>query len=255
MVRVYSWNVNGMRAIVKSGFLTWLAQERPDLVCIQETKAKSEDLDPAVRDPKGYASVWQPAERPGYSGVAVYYKKNREPLDIQPMGVKDFDCEGRVQVITLEELTVVNAYFPNSQPERARLDYKLAFCTGVRKLCNRLRRKGKHVALCGDYNIAHKEIDLARPAANVNNPGFYPEERAAMDTLLRAGYVDTFRHFTKEPGHYTWWSYRTNARARNIGWRLDYFCVDKPFLPRIARAEIHSEVMGSDHCPVSITVR
>jgi len=157
-------------------------------------------------------------------------------------------------VLEFEPFTLINAYFPNSQPERARLDYKLAFCDAIIEFCNRLRREGKHVILSGDYNIAHTEIDLARPKENQDNPGFLPEERAAMTRFLGAGYVDTFRHFIKGPGHYTWWSYRGGARKRNVGWRLDYHCVNKEFMPRVKKSTILADVMGSDHCPVAITI-
>lgn len=253
MVSVYSWNVNGIRAACRKGFLAWLKKEQPDILCVQESKARPSQLDPSILSPDGYRSVWQPAERKGYSGVATYFRK--EPLSVDVLGVDEFDAEGRVQIMEFNGFTVINAYFPNSQPERARLDYKLAFCDAMRERCIKLRHAGKHVILCGDYNIAHQEIDLARPKENEDNPGYYPEERAAMGRFIKAGFVDTFRHFTKEPGHYTWWSYRARARENNIGWRIDYHCVNKEFLSRVRSSAVHPDIMGSDHCPLSVTIK
>lgn len=255
MYRLYSWNINGVRAANRKGFPGWLLKEQPDVLCLQETKAAREDLPLALTEPDGYGSVWYSAAKRGYSGTGVYYRRDREPLDIRPMGARPFDREGRVQAIEFPEFTLINAYYPNSQPERRRLDYKLRFCTAMLRLCNRLRRQGRHVVVCGDLNIAHKDIDLARPKQNRDNPGFYPEECARLDRYEKAGYRDTFRHFNKSPGHYTWWSYRANAREKNIGWRLDYHWVNEEFLERVASSTIHADVMGSDHCPVSIEVR
>lgn len=251
--RLISWNVNGMRSVLKKGFIEWLASSGADVVCVQESRALPEDIAPECLKPKGYTSIWNPAEKKGYSGVAAYVKK--EPLSVGVLGKKEFDGEGRVQTLEYKDYTIVNTYFPNSQPERRRLDYKLAFCSAVLRLCNRLVKSGTNVVLCGDYNIAHTEIDLARPKQNEDNPGYLPEEREAMTRFLKAGYVDTFRHFCPDSDHYTWWSYRGGARAKNVGWRLDYHCVNKDFIGRVKRAEILSEVLGSDHCPVAITLR
>lgn len=250
---ILSWNVNGMRSVLRKGFLEWLEKAEPDIVCLQETRVYPDDLTEEQRTPNGYVSMWMPAQKKGYSGVGFYAK--REPVSVSPLGKKAFDAEGRVQLIEYKNFTIVNAYFPNSQPERRRLDYKLKFVSAVKRACNKLVREGRNVIICGDYNIAHREIDLARPKQNVNNPGFLPEEREAMTKFLKAGYVDTFRQFCDEPGHYSWWSYRANARAKNVGWRIDYHCVNQDFLPRVKRATIHSEVTGSDHCPVGIVVR
>ncbi len=254
MKRLISWNVNGIRAAGRNGFLEWLDREKPDVVCVQEIKANPEDVPQELREPKGYASVWQPAKKKGYSGVATYFRVKSEPLAVATMGIGEFDDEGRVQLVEYKDFTVVNAYYPNAQAERARLEYKLGFCKAMLKLCNKLRKAGTNLVICGDYNIAHKEIDLARPKDNRNSPGFYPEECACMDEFVQAGYVDTFRHFTPDPGHYTWWSYRSRAREKNIGWRIDYHCVNAEFLPKVKSAHIHADIMGSDHCPVSITV-
>ncbi|MCC6155460.1 MAG: exodeoxyribonuclease III [Candidatus Hydrogenedentes bacterium] len=255
MTTLVSWNVNGVRAAGRNGFLQWLDAMQPDIVCLQETKAHEGDLDATLRQPKGYSSVWQSAVKKGYSGTATYFKSKHTPISVKAMGVDEFDNEGRVQMVEFKEFTLINAYYPNAQAERARIEYKLRFNDAMLKLCNKLRKAGKNVIVCGDFNVAHKEIDLARPKDNKNSPGFYPEECASMDTFINAGYVDTFRHFTPEPGHYTWWSLRSGARARNIGWRIDYHCVNKEFIDRVKMSQIHCDVHGSDHCPVSITVK
>ena len=253
---LYSWNVNGMRAAVRNGFPEWFDHMQPDVLCIQETRCRADDLPPAVRSPRGYGSVWHSAERSGYSGVAAFFKSSMAPLNVQPLGIEEFDIEGRVQVLEFPTYYLINAYFPNSRPERERLGYKLAFNDAVRTLSHRLCRTGKHVIVCGDFNVAHTRIDLARPDENQDNPGFYPEERAGMDRFLRSGFVDVFRRFHPgEPGHYTWWSYRNRARERNIGWRLDYHCVNEAFMPRVKHARILTEVDGADHCPIALALR
>ena len=253
MTRIVSWNVNGVRAAVRYGFLTWLEQARPDVLCIQETRVTPAELDKALLEPAGYMTYWQPAQRKGYSGVATFCKK--PPKSVTPSGIEAFDAEGRIQILEYDAFTLINAYFPNSQPERARIDYKLAFCDSMLLVCTKLRQAGKNVILSGDYNIAHTEIDLARPKENEENPGYLPEERDAMTKFLGEGFVDTFRHFTADPGHYTWWSYRGRARENNVGWRLDYHCVNKEFLPRVKASVILADVTGSDHCPVELTMK
>ena len=254
-MRIISWNVNGIRAVTRNGFLEWLHHEKPDILCVQETKAQTGDLGPEILSPRGYQTAWQSAEKKGYAGVATFFRKSLKINEVRILGVKEFDREGRVQVIDLPGFILLNAYYPNSQPERRRLDYKRAFNRAIRNCCNKLRRQGRRVMVCGDFNVAHKEIDLARPKENRDNPGFYPEECADMDAFTRAGYVDVFRHFhPDEPGHYTWWSYRGGARDRNVGWRLDYHCVDKAFLPHIQSASILREIRGSDHCPILLTL-
>ena len=252
MIKAISWNVNGIRSVLKKGFLTWFNATKPDILCLQETRALQENVRNELELFYGYKTYWHPAKKKGYSGVCTFTRK--EPLSVRTIEIDEIDDEGRVQALEYKDFFMVNAYFPNSQAERARIGYKLSFCSAITKFCNSLRDSGKHVILCGDYNIAHEEIDLARPKQNVDNPGFLPEERDAMTEFLSAGYVDTFRHFNKEPGNYTWWSYRFKARTKNIGWRIDYHCVNKEFLPRIEKSEILSDVMGSDHCPTSLTI-
>lgn len=257
-MRIISWNVNGIRAVEKRGFVEWVAAEAPDILCLNETKADPGQLSPELINPvageKPYRSFWASAKKKGYSGVAIYSRK--EPLDVRGMGVADFDDEGRTLIADYDAFTLIAAYFPNSQDGGARLDYKLAFCDEMLRLCNSLVQAGRHFVLCGDYNIAHTPIDLARPKENENNPGYLPEERAWMDAFTAAGHVDTFRHFHPgEAGQYTWWSYRTKARERNIGWRLDYHCVDSAFLSKVKASLIHAGVAGSDHCPVELVLK
>ncbi|MBW7865325.1 MAG: exodeoxyribonuclease III [Candidatus Hydrogenedentes bacterium] len=252
MTTILSWNVNGLRAALKNGFMEWFGGARPDVLCIQESRVLPEELDMEVLGAFGYHSYWNPAQKKGYSGTAVFSKE--APLSLGTMGVPEFDDEGRLQVIEYPEFTVLNGYWPNSQSERARLPYKLAWCDAVTQFANGLVKKNKNVVLCGDFNIAHTEIDLARPKDNENNAGYYIEEREAMAKFLGNGYVDTFRHLNPEKIQYSWWSYRTNARARNIGWRIDYHCVNKSFAPRVKAAWICDDVKGSDHCPVGVEI-
>lgn len=245
---IVSWNVNGIRAAEKKGLLEYMMKEAADIVCLQETKAKPEQLSEELIAPDGYTSYFSSAVKGGYSGVAVYTK--HEPLSVERFGIAEYDDEGRALVIEYPDFVLINGYFPNSQSEGARLDYKLGYCDAVLNLCESLVKGGKDVVVCGDYNIAHKPIDLARPKENEGNPGYLPEERAWMSTYLEAGYTDTFRMFNQEGGNYTWWSYRTRGRERNVGWRLDYFCVNEALSDRVESSEIRSGVMGSDHCPV-----
>jgi exodeoxyribonuclease III len=255
MTRVFSWNVNGIRACAGKGLFEWLAEESPDVLCLQETKADPAQLSAEFLSPSAgsgsYHGYWASAKRRGYSGVAIFSKI--EPKSISYLGIREFDDEGRALVADFGSYVLVSAYFPNSQEAGARLDYKLGFCDALLALCDRLVSEKRHVVVCGDWNIAHTPIDLANPKANEGNPGYLPEERAWMDKYLGSGYVDAFRYFHPEPGQYTWWTYRVpGARERNIGWRLDYHCVDEAFLPAITGSAIHPAVLGSDHCPVSI---
>jgi exodeoxyribonuclease-3 len=258
-MRILSWNVNGLRAVEKRGFIPWLAEESPDALCLQETKAHPDQLSPELlsprnKDGKVYASFWASAQKKGYSGVAIYSRA--KPLEVKPLGIAEFDNEGRVLQAECKDFTLISAYFPNSQDGGARLGYKLDFCAAMLELCNTLVSRGRHFVLCGDYNIAHTPIDLARPRENEGNAGYLPEERAWMDAYTAAGHVDTFRHFHPgEPGHYSWWSYRAGARERNVGWRIDYHCVDKAFLPKVTASLIRPDIEGSDHCPVQIELK
>ncbi len=253
-MKIITWNVNGIRAAGRAGFLDWFAAQGADAVCVQETKATPDQLDLFLRNPHGANSFWHSAQKAGYSGVATFTK--RDPLAItEGIGVADIDEQGRVLVTEFPEFVIINAYFPNSQRDHARLPYKLKFCATMLTFCEKYRSKGKHVILCGDFNIAHKPIDLKNPKTNEKNAGYLPEERAWLDQFVAAGYVDAFRRDNPEPGHYTWWSYRPGVREKNIGWRLDYHFVNQEFADRIKRVEIQCQVKGSDHCPVMLEIR
>ncbi|MCQ2613881.1 MAG: exodeoxyribonuclease III [Treponemataceae bacterium] len=252
-MKIITWNVNGIRAVEKKDFCKWLAECGADVVCIQETKARPDQLGEALTAPEGYTAFWASAEKAGYSGTAIYTKT--VPDKVEFSGDPRFDCEGRVLMAFFGKLVVISAYFPNSQDGGARLDYKLAFCDAMLEKLNGLVADGYDVVLCGDYNIAHKPIDLANPKTNEKNPGYLPEERAWMDKFLAAGYTDVFRHFCSEPGQYSWWSYRFHAREKNVGWRIDYTNVNNRLMERVESCRICGDVLGSDHCPVEIVLK
>ncbi len=252
-MKILSWNVNGIRAVEKKGFIEYVKNSGYDLIGLQETKAEPSQLSEELLNIDGYKSYFMSAQKKGYSGVAIYTKV--EPLEISDMGFSEFDSEGRVIIAKFPEFTFINAYFPNSQDAGKRIEYKVDFCETMLKLCNERVSRGENIVLCGDYNIAHTEIDLARPKQNEGNPGYLPEERSFMTKFLEAGYIDTFRHFRPTEVKYSWWSYRMMARSKNIGWRIDYHCVNKDFIDRVVDVEILNEVEGSDHCPVYIEVK
>jgi exodeoxyribonuclease-3 len=253
-MKILSWNVNGIRAAAQKGFLDWFETEQADVVCIQESKAFSNQLEEKLIHPGGYHSFWHSAQKPGYSGVAIYSKK--EPLRLQyGIGIPEIDSEGRVLIAEFHNFALINTYFPNSQRDGKRLDYKIQFCAKMLDFLTGLKNQGKNVVLCGDFNIAHREIDLKNPKSNVNNAGFLPEERAWMDHFLNQGYIDSFRHFEPGPGHYTWWSYRPGVREKNVGWRIDYFVVNQEFKDALGEVRHQPGVKGSDHCPVLLQLR
>ena len=250
-MRILSWNVNGLRAVLKKNFLEFLEAESPDILCLQETKCQETDVDQIW--PGGYKVFFLSADKKGYSGTAIFTKK--KPLSMAyGMNKKEHDTEGRVITAEYPDFYLVNVYTPNAQDGLRRIEYRQkwdkAYLAYLRKL-----EKTKPVITCGDFNCAHKEIDLARPKANVNNPGFSPQERAGFDKFVKAGFVDTFREFETGPDHYSWWSYRGGARERNVGWRIDYFLVSTALKPRLKNAFIKPDVMGSDHCPVGIELK
>ena len=251
-MRVISWNVNGLRAAHKKGFLDWFNGENPDIMCLQETKAHEEQLPEAIRSIAGYNSYFSTPEKKGYSGVGLYTKK--APENVQ-FGFGDrFDSEGRTIIADFGDFVLFNIYFPNGKRSAERLQYKMDFYDAFLAYAEKTKKSGKHVVVCGDVNTAHKEIDLARPKENVKVSGFLPEERAWMDEFLGKGYKDTLRIFNQEPGNYSYWDQMTKARDRNVGWRIDYFFVDQDFTDRLTGAFILSDVMGSDHCPVGIEI-
>ncbi len=253
-----SWNVNGLRACDKKGFSIWLQNELPDVLGIQETKSWPEQLDEELRNPSGYHTYFSCAKKKGYSGVALYIKDSIEVLSVTDgLGIEEFDSEGRTLIAEFKDYVLFNCYFPNGQRDLGRVPYKLSFSREVAKQALELNKKlKKPVVICGDYNTSHQEIDLKNPKSNKKNTGFLPEERAWIDEFIAQGFNDVFRlQHPEEEGHYTWWSYRSNCRAKNVGWRLDYFFVTEDFMSSIGDSKIHFDVMGSDHCPVSLRLK
>lgn len=253
-IRALSWNVNGIRAIYRKGFSEWFAQESPDILCLQETKSAPDQVPPPLQGVAGYYAYFAAAERKGYSGVALYTKSRPEQVSYG-FGHHAVDKEGRIIVADYPDFALLNIYFPNGRSSLERLRYKMDFYDTFLDFVNGLRKQRKNVVVCGDFNTAHKEIDLARPKANAMTSGFLPEERAWLDKFIAHGYVDTFRAFNSDPGQYTYWDQITSARERNVGWRIDYFFVNQECLNRIANAYILPQVMGSDHCPVGIDIK
>jgi exodeoxyribonuclease-3 len=250
-MKLLSWNVNGIRAAVKKGFLEYLEDENPEIICIQETKAHKEQLTSEILEDHGYFTYWHSGQKKGYSGVATFCKE--EPLYIQEgIGIKKYDDEGRVLITEHNKFLLYNIYFPNGQKNEERLKYKLDFYDDLLPLINDQVESGNNVIVTGDWNTAHRPIDLARPNENKNTSGFMPIEREKVDEYILNGWVDTFRLFHEEGGRYSWWTYRFGARNRNIGWRIDYFFVNEGMVEICIDADIHQNIFGSDHCPVSL---
>ncbi|MFA5262137.1 MAG: exodeoxyribonuclease III [Candidatus Omnitrophota bacterium] len=251
-MKILSWNVNGLRAVEKKGFLQWLQKESPDILCIQETKCHPDQLAKNLLSPPGYRTFWSAASKKGYSGVAVFTKRNPKSVSAK-LGREEFDREGRHLILDFGSFVLFNVYFPNGGAGNKRVPYKMKYYNKFLKVVVALRKKRKNIIICGDVNTAHTEIDLARPKENQENTGFLPEERAWISRFISYGYVDTFRHFhPQEPAHYTYWDYKTGARARNVGWRIDYFFVDDDLLPNVKSSFILKNILGSDHCPIGI---
>jgi exodeoxyribonuclease-3 len=252
-IKALSWNVNGIRAVYKKGFLEWLAHAGPDILCLQETKASEEQLSADLTGIAGYHAYFSSAVRKGYSGVALYTKTEPEQV-AKGFGIEEFDSEGRTLVADYGRFVLCNVYFPNGKASIERLRYKMEFYAAFMEFIDSLQDEGKNVVICGDVNTAHQEIDIARPKENAKISGFLPQERAWMDELLNHGYVDTFRMFNDQAGQYTWWDLMTRARDRNVGWRIDYFLVSGGFADQVQAAYILPDVMGSDHCPIGIDI-
>lgn len=253
-MNILSWNVNGLRAVVKKNFLEFIQAEDPDILLIQETKLQEEQIPKELEKLSQYHKYWNYAEKKGYSGVALFSKKKPNQVSYE-MGETRFDNEGRTIIADYDDFTLINCYFPNGKMSDERLQYKLDFYDRMLEIMEDIRQSGKNVVVGGDYNTAHKEIDLANPKDNEDISGFLPIERAWLDKLIEHGYVDTFRHFDQRPEQYSWWTYRFGARRRNIGWRIDYFFVNKEFVNSVKNAYINQEIMGSDHCPVGINIK
>ncbi len=249
-MKLISWNVNGIRAAIKKGLLEFIERAAPDVLCLQETKARPEQVDFLLTD---YHQYWNAAERPGYAGTAIFTKT--KPLGVKnDMGIAEHDREGRVIAAEFQDFFLVTVYTPNAKRDLSRLDYRVQWDADFLKYLKKMEKK-KPVVFCGDLNVAHQEIDLTHPKANVGNHGFTPQERAGFTSFVKAGFIDTFREFHQEGGHYTWWSQIANARQRNVGWRIDYFCISTALRPRLQEAFILPQVMGSDHCPVGIVLK
>lgn len=250
-MKLISWNVNGLRSVLQKGLPDYFAAHRPDVLCLQETKCHPGDVQ-HVTWPEGYAPYWNAAVKKGYSGTAVFSRV--PPLSVAyGLGSEEHDQEGRAITVEFDEFYLVNVYVPNAQAELARIAYRQRWDAALLAHMQALEAV-KPVVLCGDLNVAHEEIDLARPRENVGNPGFSDEERAGFRAFLAAGWLDTFRLFEPGPGHYSWWTYRAGARGRNIGWRIDYFLASAALRPRLRSAWIEPQVMGSDHCPVGLEI-
>ena len=250
-MKIISWNVNGIRAIIKKGFYDFIDEYKPDILCLQETKAHPEQVD--IKLNQYPYQFWNSAEKKGYSGTAIFSKK--EPLSVKNnIGIDKHDNEGRVITVEFEDYFLVTVYTPNSKRELLRLEYRaqewdVDFLKYLKKL-----EEEKPVIFCGDLNVAHKEIDLKNPKTNKRNAGFTDEERSGFDNYIESGFIDTFREFEKGEGHYTWWSYMFNSRAKNVGWRIDYFCISQILRSKLAKSYILKDVMGSDHAPVAIEI-
>ncbi len=254
-VKIICWNINSIRAAAGKGYLKPVFAENPNVFCLQETKATPDNVTPELRQPPGYFAYWNmPLNHPGYSGVVTYSRE--KPEDVQyNFGDESYDIEGRVVITKFPEYRLFNIYFPNGKMSDARLQYKMDFYDRFLVYTDNLKAKGEKLVICGDYNTAHTEMDIARPKENSKFSGFLPSERAWMDKMMAHGYVDTFRHFNKEPGQYTYWDIKTGARARNVGWRIDYFFVSENLMPNVAESYIMKDIMGSDHCPIALTLK
>lgn len=250
-MKIITWNVNGIRAALNKNALNWAFAQSPDILCLQEVKARADQLSEIHRGGLKLPFIWNAAERAGYSGVATFFRD--EPLEtFLGIGNPKFDCEGRVIQARLPGFRLMNVYFPSGQRGRERVDYKLEFYAHLFEVCQEFHQRGENLIITGDFNTAHMPIDLKNPKSNQKTSGFLPEEREWVQKFLDYGFVDAFRHLYPEKVQYTWWTYRSTARTRNIGWRLDYFLISRPLLPRLRDVVTHEAALGSDHCPVEL---
>lgn len=254
-MKLISWNVNGIRAVAKHGLALFLREVKPDILCVQEVKISDSVRLKTEFDFLNYSEYWNSAKRPGYSGTAIFIKEGfKDVLNVKNgIGIAKFDEEGRVQTLELKKYYLVNVYFPNSNHELSRLEYKLEFNKALLKYLKKLE-KNKPVIVTGDYNVAHEPIDLARPKENEGSAGFTPEERAWFSSFIKAGFIDTFRYLNGDKIQYSWWSFRMAARARNVGWRIDYFCVSDKLKKNLKKAYILDKIKGSDHAPIGLEI-
>lgn len=253
-MKITTWNVNGYRAILRKKALDWVPDINPDVLCLQETKLQLHQIDDDEASIDDYKAVWNSAERKGYSGVATFYKK--DPLSIEKgIGIEKFDVEGRVIRLKFEDFYLYNIYFPNGGSGNKRVPYKLEFYEKLLEICDHLHQAGENIIITGDFNTAHNEIDLAHPKANEDKTGFLPEERKWIDIYLKHQFIDAFRELYPDREDYTYWTYRANARENDVGWRLDYFLVSESLMEKVEDVIIHKDIMGSDHCPVSLILK
>lgn len=252
-MKIITWNVNGIRAALNKGALDWAFAQKPDALCLQEIKARPDQLSESQKTRDGYGVTWNPAERPGYSGVATYYSTPPQEIELG-LASPRFDNEGRVILTRHPDFLLYNIYFPNGQRGWERVEYKLDFYARLLELCDALRKSGENIIITGDFNTAHMPIDLKNPKENETTSGFLPEEREWVQKFLDHGFVDAYRRLYPERVQYTWWTYRFAARARGIGWRLDYFLVSEKLFPHVRDVVVHENVLGSDHCPVEMVI-
>ena len=255
-MKIISWNVNGLRAVMKKGFEKFLYSEKPDIICLQEIKISKQAIESEKFDFKGYQEYYFPAKRTGYSGTAIFIKESLMDKDISVINgfqKGDFDDEGRTQILEAKKFFLINCYFPNSREDLSRLDFKIKFNDDILKLIKKLEKK-KPVIITGDYNVAHEAIDLARPKPNEGASGYTFEERASMTKMLSTGLIDSFRFLNGDQVQYTWWSFRGGARQRNVGWRIDYFCVSAKLKKWLKKSYIMDKIMGSDHAPIVMEI-
>ena len=251
MAKIISYNVNGIRAALKKGWLDWLKATDPDVICLQETKASPEQLDLAVFDYFGYKHYWHSAQKKGYSGVAILTKKEPDHVAIG-CGIEKYDHEGRVLRVDYGDVSIMSVYMPSGSSGEERQAFKMEWLADFQNYIDGLKKERPNLIICGDYNICHKAIDIHNPVSNKNSSGFLPEERAWIDAFMKSGFIDSFRYFNEEPHNYTWWSYRANARAKNLGWRIDYNLVSEALEKKLKRAAILPEAKHSDHCPILV---
>ena len=253
MAKIVSYNVNGIRSVISKGWLDWFKKTNADIVCLQEIKAMPEQLDKEIHPQLHDHAFWYPAQKKGYSGVAIFSKKKPDHVEYG-CGIKKYDDEGRIIRADFGSVSVMSVYFPSGTMGDVRQDFKYEFLDDFQKYIDNLKKKRPNLIICGDFNICHKPIDIHNPVSNANSSGFLPEEREWLDKFFKSGFIDSFRHFNKEPHNYTWWSYRFKARDRNLGWRIDYHLVSASLEKQLKRSIILPEAKHSDHCPLLMEI-
>ncbi|HXC06653.1 MAG TPA: exodeoxyribonuclease III [Bacteroidia bacterium] len=253
MAKIISYNVNGIRSAISKGWIEWLKAADPDVVCLQEIKANEEQLDLSLFKDAGYHSFWHSAEKKGYSGVAILSKKKPDQV-VVGCGMKLYDAEGRVLRADFGDVSVISVYMPSGSSGEERQAFKMKWLDDFQQYIGKLKKERPNLIISGDYNICHKPIDIHNPVSNANSSGFLPEEREWIDGFMKTGFIDSFRLFNSDPHHYTWWTFRANARAKNLGWRIDYHLVSDPLRKRIRHATILPQAKHSDHCPLTVEV-